>query len=209
MTTRTKYLRAPRCRELHRDPGRVEARLLRPKLSPKLRFIRPPKGGRSPDTAISAHLTNSTAKRRDVAKQLLSQLRKEAEENGANIIASDFNSSAYRKRGTEGMRFIDEAWSETLLVPPPGKVPMWKERQESEDCCGAILTKIKCQSSWRVASHESDKLNRDKPANKEKDEAAHLPVLVHLCETQTERRSRSAVASLYRKKRAKEIRLTN
>ena len=76
--------------------------------------------------------------------------------------------------------------------------------QESEDCFGFILT-TKSQSFWRVASHGRYEQNRDK-LQKKKNKASHLSVYVHLCETQTERGSRSAAASLYRKKRAKERR---
>ena len=91
------------------------------------RFTLTPKRGRSTYTVISAHLCNSAARRLDVVKQLLSQLSKVAEENDADIIAGDFNSSAYRERGRERRSSIDEAWSQTLLVPPPGKVPMWRQ----------------------------------------------------------------------------------
>ena len=42
--------------------------------------MRPPKQGNSTDTAVSVHLSNTAAKRRDVAKHPLDQLRKVAEE---------------------------------------------------------------------------------------------------------------------------------
>ena len=42
----------------------------------KSRFERWPKQGGSTYTAVSAHLSNTSAKRRDVAKQLMDQLRK-------------------------------------------------------------------------------------------------------------------------------------
>ena len=67
----------------------------------KAGFRRPPKEGNSTYTAVSAYLSNTIAKRRDVAKQLLGQLRKVALENDADIIAGDFNSSANRDRGDD------------------------------------------------------------------------------------------------------------
>ena len=45
-------------------------------------------------------------------------------ENDADIIAGDFNSSAYRDRGTVGVSSIEETWEKTLLIPPPDVVPM-------------------------------------------------------------------------------------
>ena len=87
-------------------------------------FRRPPKEGNSTYTAVSAYLSNTTAKRRDVAKQLLGQLRKVAVEHDADIIAVDFNSSAYRDRGKVGVSLIEGTWEKTLLTPPPDVVPM-------------------------------------------------------------------------------------
>ena len=92
----------------------------------KARLRRPPKEGNSMYTAVSAYLSNTTAKWRDVAKQLSGQLRKVAvENNDADIIAGDFNSSAYRDRGKVGVSSIEETWEKTLLIPPPDVVPMW------------------------------------------------------------------------------------
>ena len=48
----------------------------------KSKFRRAPKEGTSTRAVVSAHLSNTTAKRRDVAKQLVGQLKNIAEENG-------------------------------------------------------------------------------------------------------------------------------
>ena len=60
--------------------------------------------------------------------------------------------------------------------------------QETEDCCGFTITK-KSEPSWRVARRGSFQLNKDKMQIKETDQAAHLPVYMHLCEAQTVERS--------------------
>ena len=79
------------------------------------RLRRSPEHGNSTYTAVSAHLSNTTAKRRDVAGQLLGQLRKVAEENDADIVAGDFDTSTCRERGKAKMSWIEEAWEKTLL----------------------------------------------------------------------------------------------
>ena len=94
------------------------------------RFRRPPKKGNSTDTAVSAHLSNTTAKRRYVAKQLLGQLRKVAQEKYADNVAGDFNSSAHRERGKAGVSLTEETWEETLLIPPPDLVSMRDQMEE-------------------------------------------------------------------------------
>ena len=143
----------------------------------KASFRRPPKEGNRTYTAVSAYLSNTTAKWRDVAKQLLGQLGKVAvENNDADIIAGDFNSSAYRDRRKVGVSSIEETWEKTLLIPPPDVVPMRGQMEESEDCCGFTLTK-KSEPSWRVARHGSIQFNNDKMQIEETDQAAHLPCL--------------------------------
>ena len=78
--------------------------------------------------------------------------------------------------------------------------------QETEDCCGFTITK-KSEPSWRVARRGSFQLNKDKMQIKETDQAAHLPVYMHLCEAQTVERSiRSETAKSYKKQRRTEKR---
>ena len=154
---------------------------------------------------LPAHLSNTAAKRRDVAKQLLDQLRNVAEENFADIMAGDFNSSACPERGKAGVISVEETLEETLLIPPPDLVPMWGRMEESGDCCGFSVPKRSGQS-WRVARHGSFQLNKDKMQIKETDRAAHLPVCIHFCEAlAAERSPRSDAAKHYRRQRGIEI----
>ena len=90
----------------------------------KSRFRRPPWNGNSTYTAFSPHLSNTTSKRRHVAKELLSQLKKGTEKNDADIIADDFNTSAYCERRMAKVSSTEETWEETLLIPPWAWVPM-------------------------------------------------------------------------------------
>ena len=96
-----------------------------------------------------------------------------------DLIAGDFNSSAYRERGKAGVSFIEETWEETMLLPPSGAVPMWGRMKETEDCCGFIITK-KNEPSWRVAGHGSFQLNKVKlqigKQNKQRTSRLHTPL---------------------------------
>ena len=106
-------------------------------------------------------LSNTAANRRDLAKQLLGQLRRVAEENYADILARDFITSAYRENGKAKMSSIEEVWEETLVISPSDVVPMWGQTKESGDRCGFKITK-NSEPSWRVARHGSLQLNKDK-----------------------------------------------
>ena len=59
----------------------------------------PPKNGERTYTSVSAHLSNTTAKRRGLAEQLLGELREGTERNDADIIGGDFNMLANREHG--------------------------------------------------------------------------------------------------------------
>ena len=79
------------------------------------------------------------------------------------------------------MSFIDEAWSGTLLITPPGTVPMWVQMRE--DCCGFILTKrARPLGNWSVTGAAG--LNEEMLQIKERDQATHLPVCVHFFKAQ-------------------------
>ena len=167
------------------------------------RFRRPSKHGDSTYTSVSAHLSNTAAKRRDVAMQLLGQLRNVAEKNGADIIAGDFNTSACCERGKAKVSSIVEAWEETLLIPPPDFVPVWGQMEDSGDCCG-FKTKKNHVPNWRVAGHgrPSLQLKKEKMHTKETDQAAHLLIYIHFCEARAaERIARGEPAKQYRRTR--------
>ena len=57
-------------------------------------------------------------KRRGVAKHLLGQLKRIAENNRADFIAGDFDSAAYRERGQAGSSYIEEDWEDALMCLP-------------------------------------------------------------------------------------------
>ena len=100
---------------------------------------------------------------------------------------------------------IEGTWEETMLLPPSAAVPM-SQMKETEDCCGSIITK-QSESSWLVAKHGSFQLNKTRCKLKEKDQAAHLPVYIHLCEAQTvQRRIHSETAKSHKEHRRTEKR---
>ena len=78
-------------------------------------FMRVPKHGKCTYTPVSVHLSNTTAKRRVIAKMFFGQLREVAEKNNADINAGDFNASAHHERGKAKLSSIEEATA--TLVP--------------------------------------------------------------------------------------------
>ena len=147
--------------------------------------------GKGTYTAVSAHLSNTTAKRRDVAKQLLGQLGKVAEKNDADIIAGDFGWLELHRRNM-GTHASDSSSGLGSNVGPDGGIVRLLRLHGSN----------RSEQSWRVARHGSFQLDRDKMQMKETDRAAHLLVNIHFCEAQAaERSTRSEAAKHYRRKR--------
>ena len=97
-------------------------------------FSRPPKHGTCTYTPASVHLSNTTGKRRGVARSLVGQFRDTAERNDVDIIiGTDFNMSANCERGKPKPSSFEEAWWTTLLIPPPDLVPMWGQIEDFGD----------------------------------------------------------------------------
>ena len=127
-------------------------------------------------------------------------------ENDADIIAGDFNSSAYRDRGTVGVSSIEEAWEKTLLIPPPDVVPMCAQIKESGDCCGFRIIR-RVSRAGELQGMEAFNLTMTRCKLEETAEAAHLLVYIHICEAQTvERIICSETAKSHRKQRGKKRR---
>ena len=100
-------------------------------------------------TAVSAHLSNTSAKRRR-CKATFGPAQESRREN----YAGGFNTSAYRERGKSKMSSIEETLEETLLILPPDVVPMWGQMEDTVDCRGFVL-RTRNVPNWPVARHGS------------------------------------------------------
>ena len=78
-----------------------------------------------------------------------------------DIIANEFKLRACRERGKAQASSIETTRADALLVFPLDLVPMWSEMKASGDCCGFIITKESVEL-WKVVSHGSFQLNKDK-----------------------------------------------
>ena len=122
------------------------------------------------------------------------------------------------------MNSIEEAWEETLLVPPPFVVPMWVRGRNQETAAvsklpkrseqnwrvarhGSLQTEDEKAPKWRVARHGSHQLNQRKASNKASGSNVSLPVYIHFCETRTaEENPHGEATEQFRWKRGEERR---
>ena len=127
----------------------------------KSMFRRTPRQGKCTCTPASVHLSNTTAKRKGIARSLLGEVREVADMNCVDIVGGGFNVAAFcepRKLGR-----IHVAWS--LHMPPDGG-PMWEWMADSADCCGLIRTTENEKKTWKLYQHGNI-------------QAAHLLVYTH------------------------------
>ena len=155
----TKYVRAWWCKDRRSDPGHVRARLF---------WLEIPDGqvqvqGGAQARKTTAHLPPFTwATRSEEGEELQNSFLATSGKSLSVIIGGDLNTSAPCECGKAKVSSIEEAWEETLLIPPPDLVPMWSQMKDSGGCCGFRRTK-KNVTNWRVAKHGSLQFTKEKP----------------------------------------------
>ena len=88
-------------------------------------FRRPPVSGQKYFTVLSLHISNIYAKKKGIAKKLILTLRAVMISQEVDLVAGDFNGTAWRYRGKDNLSCIDEAFMDSILPTPPGSTPLW------------------------------------------------------------------------------------
>ena len=88
-------------------------------------FRRPPVSGQKYFTVLSLHISNIYAKKKGIAKKLILTLRADMISQEVDLVACDFNGTAWRYRGKDNLCCIDEAFMDSILPTPPGPTPLW------------------------------------------------------------------------------------
>ena len=83
-------------------------------------FRRTPVSGQKYFTVLSLHISNIYAKKKGIAKKLILTLRAIMISQEVDLVAGDFNGTAWRYRGKDNLRTIDEAFLDSILPTPPG-----------------------------------------------------------------------------------------
>ena len=109
--------------------NRLAAGLLRTyklKLEPRASFRRSPVSGQKFFTVLSLHISNIYAKKKGIAKKLIQTLRALMISQEVDLVAGDFNGTAWRCRSRDNhLSTVDDAFSDCALPTPPGPTPLW------------------------------------------------------------------------------------
>ena len=137
---------------------------------------RPSLSGSPTVTFCSAHIHNVVAKKRDASTELLQFLHSKMLEHNVDFIGGDFNMSAF---STVSDVFSDPEFS------APGHSCLWglgALDEQYRECTGFLIMP-KRPYEWRVDSHGCYKFDNAALGLGPRDQSAHLPVFLHLRNT--------------------------
>ena len=76
-------------------------------------------------TVLSLHIRNICANKKGIAKKLILTLRAIMISQEFDLVAGDFNGTAWRCRSRNNLSTVDEAFTDCGLPTPPGPTPLW------------------------------------------------------------------------------------
>ena len=88
-------------------------------------FRRAAASGQKVFTVLSLYISNIYAKKKGIAKKIIQTLRAIFISQDVDLVAGDFNGTAWRCRGRDKISTIDEVFSDCVLPTPPGPPPLW------------------------------------------------------------------------------------
>ena len=112
-----------------------------------------------------------------------------------DLVAGDFNGTAWRYRGKDNLSTIDEAFMDSILPTPPGPTPLWEPGSIPDkwaDVCG-FLKPPGSQCFWKENKHGAFSIPRKSLGLRPTDTGHHWlckDVFVQVCAT-TKRRHRA------------------
>ena len=104
-------------------------------------FVEPQSSGQKFFTVLSLHVSNIYAKKKGIAKKLIQTLRAIMISQEVDLVAGDFNGTAWRCRSRDNLSTIDEVFADCALPTPPGPTPLWRPRSipnNWEEVCGFL-----------------------------------------------------------------------
>ena len=126
-------------------------------------FFRPPRvSGQKYFTVLSLHISNMYARKRGIAKKLILTFRAVMISQEVDLVAGDFNGTAWQYRGKDNLSTIDEACMDSILRTPRGPTPLWGPGSildNRPDVCG-FLKPPGSQRFWKVNKRGAFSMNQ-------------------------------------------------
>ena len=133
-------------------------------------------------TSQSLHISNTYAKKKLFAKKLILTLRAVVTSQEVDLVAGDFNGTAWRCRSRDNLSTIDEAFADCALPTPRGPTPLWGPGSIPNswaDVCG-FLKPPGSQRFWKVNKHGAFSSLRKALGLRPNDQSCHHETWIHL-----------------------------
>ena len=88
-------------------------------------FRRSPVSGQKCFTVLSSRINNNYAEKKGTAKKFILTIRAIMISQEVDLVAGDFNGTAWRCRSKDNLSTLDEAFTDCALPTPPGPTPLW------------------------------------------------------------------------------------
>ena len=145
-------------------------------------FRRSPVSGQRYFTVLSQHIRNIYAKKKGMAKKLILTLRAIMISQEVDLVAGDFNGTAWLCRSRDNLSTIDEAFTDCALSTPPGHTPLWRPGSIPDnwaDVCGFL--KPPCSDRfWKVSKQGAFSIPRKTLGLRPNDQSCHHETWLHL-----------------------------
>ena len=121
-------------------------------------------------------------KEKSVAKKIIQTIRAIMISQDIDLVAGDFNGTAWRCRSRDNISTIDEAFADCALPTPPGPPPLWGPGSIPNiwaDFCG-FLKPPGSQRFWKVNKHGAFSIPRQALGLSPSDQSFHHETWLHL-----------------------------
>ena len=145
-------------------------------------FRRPPLSGQKTFTVLSLHISNIYAKKRSIAKKLILTIRAIMIGQQIDLVAGDFNGTAWRCSNRDNISTIDEAFADSALPTPPGPTPLWGPGSIPNnwaDVCGFLIPPDS-DRYWKARMHGAFSIPRKTLGLRPTDQSCYHETRLHL-----------------------------
>ena len=99
-----------------------------------------------------------------------------------DLVAGDFNGTAWRCRSRDNPSTIDAAFADCALPTPPGSTPLWGPGSIPNNWADVFgfLTPPGSQRFWKVSKHGAFSIPRQALGLRPKDQSCHHETWLHL-----------------------------
>ena len=145
-------------------------------------FRRPPLSDQKTFTRMSLHISNIYAKKTGYCKKRLITIRAIMIGQQIDLVAGDFNGTAWRCGNRKNISTIEEAFADCALPTPPGPAPLWGPGSIPNnwaDVCG-FLKPTGSDRYWKVRMHGAFSIPRKTLGLRPTDQCCHHETWLHL-----------------------------